>query len=175
MRSARRSPITWAAALLLAGPASAADTTTFNVLLTINKACTITAAAATNVNFGNADASSTTPLNAQGTLTAQCSVTTPYTIALNAGLNAGTAADVTTRRMRNTDTGVTANNFVGYQLYQDAGHSVVWGSTTGTNTQAGTGTGANQVYQVYGQVANPSVNNAAPGAYQDTITATITY
>ena len=49
----------------------------------------------------------------------------PYTIALNAGLNAGTAADVTTRRMRNTDTGVTANNFVGYQLYQDTGHRVV--------------------------------------------------
>jgi spore coat protein U-like protein len=51
----------------------------------------------------------------------------------------------------------------------------VWGASTGTNTVAGTGTGANQVYQVYGQVANPSLSNAAPGSYQDTITATITY
>lgn len=55
MRSAVRSPLAWALALLVAGPATAADTVTFNVLLTINKACTITAASATNVNFGNAD------------------------------------------------------------------------------------------------------------------------
>lgn len=175
MRSTVRLPLALVLALLVAGPVAAADTVTFNVLLTINKACTITAAAATNVNFGNADSSSVTPLNAQGTVIAQCSVTTPYTIALNAGLNPGTAGDVTTRRMRNTDSGVTANNFVGYQLYQDSGHNTVWGASTGTNTVAGTGTGANQVYQVYGQVANPSVNNAAPGSYQDTITATITY
>ncbi|HAI46977.1 MAG TPA: adhesin, partial [Stenotrophomonas sp.] len=156
----------------LAAPAFAADTTTFNVKIIITKACTITAAAATDVDFGSALSTATTPSNAQGTITAQCSALTPYTVALNAGANAGTANDVTTRRMKNTDVSVTANNFVGYQLYQDAGHSVVWGSTTGTNTQAGTGTGANQVYQVYGQVANPSVNNTAPGAYQDTITAT---
>lgn len=69
---------------------------------------------------------------------------------------------------------------LGFPVQGDApvylsGHNTVWGATTGTNTVAGTGTGANQVYQVYGQVANPSVNNAAPGSYQDTITATITY
>jgi spore coat protein U-like protein len=77
--------------------------------------------------------------------------------------------------MRNTDALVTSNNFVGYQLYRDAARTNVWGATSGTNTQAGVGNGANQPYIVYGQVANPSVNNASPGNYLDTITATITY
>ncbi|MCS4234113.1 Csu type fimbrial protein [Stenotrophomonas rhizophila] len=159
----------------LAAPAFAADTTTFNVKIIITKACTITAAAATDVDFGSALSTATTPSNAQGTITAQCSALTPYTVALNAGANAGTANDVTTRRMKNTDVSVTANNFVGYQLYRDAAHTNVWGTTTGTNTAAGIGTGLAQTLNVYGQIANPSVNNAAAGNYQDTITATITY
>ena len=100
----------------LASPAMAADTTTFNVRIIITKACTITAAAATDVDFGTALSTATTPSNAQGSVTAQCSALTPYTIALNAGSNAATANDVTTRRMRNTDAAVTTNNFVGYQL-----------------------------------------------------------
>ena len=159
----------------LAAPALAADTTTFNVKIIITKACTITAAAATDVDFGSALSNATAPSNAQGTITAQCSALTPYTVALNAGANAGTANDVTTRRMKNTDASVTANNFVGYQLYRDAAHTNVWGATTGTNTAAGIGTGLGQAVNVYGQVANPSVNHAAAGNYQDTITATITY
>jgi len=158
-----------------ASPALAADTTTFNVKIIITKACTITAAAATDVDFGSALSTATTPSNAQGSVTAQCSALTPYTIALNAGSNAGTANDVTTRRMRNTDASITTNNFVGYQLYSNAGHTTVWGATTGTNTVAGTGTGLAQAYPIYGQVANPSVSNAATGNYQDTVTATISY
>jgi spore coat protein U-like protein len=159
----------------LASPAMAADTTTFNVRIIITKACTITAAAATDVDFGTALSTATTPSNAQGSVTAQCSALTPYTIALNAGSNAATANDVTTRRMRNTDAAVTTNNFVGYQLYQDAGRTNVWGATTATNTVAAVGNGAPQPYNVYGRVLNPSVNNAAAGSYLDTVTATITY
>ncbi|PSD28607.1 adhesin, partial [Stenotrophomonas maltophilia] len=55
MRSPVRSPLAWAVAgFLLSSPALAADTTTFNVTLVVTKACTITAAAATNVDFGTA-------------------------------------------------------------------------------------------------------------------------
>jgi len=116
-----------------------------------------------------------TPTLGQGTVTAQCSALTPYTISLNAGANAGTANDVTTRRMKNTNAAVTANNYVGYQLYQDAAHTLVWGATTGTNTQAGIGTGLAVPYIVYGQILNLSTANAATGNYLDTVTATITY
>ncbi len=178
MRSPVRSLRAWALlALLLAGPAlaQAADTTTFNVTLVVTKACTITAAAATNVDFGTAASTTATPTLGQGTVTAQCSALTPYTISLNAGANAGTANDVTTRRMKNTNAAVTANNYVGYQLYQDAAHTLVWGATSGTNTQAGIGTGLAVPYIVYGQILNLSTNNPATGNYLDTVTATITY
>lgn len=62
MRSPVRSPLAWAVAgFLLSSPAMAADTTTFNVTLVVTKACTITAAAATNVDFGTAASTTTTP------------------------------------------------------------------------------------------------------------------
>ncbi|NMI16141.1 SCPU domain-containing protein [Xanthomonas hortorum pv. vitians] len=157
------------------GVATAADTTTFNVKIAVTKACTITAASATDVDFGSVLSTSTANADANGSVTAQCTALTPYNIALSAGSNAGTANDVTTRRMKNTDALVTTNNFIAYQLYQDLGRSTVWGSTSGTNTLSRTATGINQVYPVYGRVTNPSANNPATGAYQDTITATIVY
>ncbi|APR11660.1 spore coat U domain-containing protein [Xanthomonas citri pv. citri] len=157
------------------GLASAADTTTFNVKIAVTKACTITAASATDVDFGSVLSTSTANADANGSVTAQCTALTPYNIALSAGSNAGTANDVTTRRMKNTDALVTTNNYIAYQLYQDLGRSTVWGSTTGTNTLSRTATGLNQVYPVYGRVTNPSANNPATGSYQDTITATIVY
>jgi spore coat protein U-like protein len=157
------------------GQAAAADTTQFNVKITVLKACTITAAAATDVDFGSVAGNSTANADAQGSVTAQCTPLTPYNIALNAGANASTANDVNTRRMKHIDGTVTTNNHVAYQLYQNAARSTVWGSTVGTNTLAATGNGLNQAYPVYGRVANPSANNAAAGAYLDTITATIVY
>jgi spore coat protein U-like protein len=164
-----------AALLALGGQAAAADTTQFNVRITILKACTITAAAATDVDFGSVAGNSTANVDAQGSVTALCTPLTPYNIALNAGLNASTANDVNTRRMKHTDAAVTTNNYVAYQLYQNSARSTVWGSTVGTDTLAATGNGANQAYPVYGRVANPSANNATAGAYLDTVTATIVY
>jgi len=169
-------PNLFAVALLAAcGIASAADTTTFNVKLLVTKACTITAAAATDVDFGTQTSTTTGNVDNTGSLTVQCTPLTPYTIALNAGSNAGTTGDVTTRRMKNTNASVTTNNYVGYQLYTDVTRGSVWGTTTGTNTQAGIGLGINQSYTVYGRITNLAGNNPATGNYQDTVTATITY
>lgn len=167
---------TLAMALLAAcGLAHAADTTTFNVKLVVTKACTITAAAATDVDFGTQASTVTANVDNAGTLTVRCTPLTPYAIALDAGSNPATAGDVTTRRMKNTDATVTTNNYVSYQLYADLTRTTVWGATNGTNTLAGTGLGINQVYPVYGRVTNLAANNPATGSYQDTVTATITY
>lgn len=157
----------------VAASASAADTTTFNVNLTVTSSCTITAAAATDVDFGSAASTTATPLLAQGSVTANCSLLLPYSIALDAGSNPGTAGDISTRRMKNT----LSNNYVGYQLYRDAALLLPWGYTTGggANVQTGAGLGVDQTYLVYGQVANLSSNNAPVGDYLDVVTATITY
>ena len=60
---------------------------------------------------------------------------------------------------------------VGFQLYQDAGHTTLWGNTQGTNTASGTGTGSAQSIVVYGQV--PAQTTPKPDTYQTTITATV--
>lgn len=167
--------IAFAALALGSANTQAADSTTFNVTLTVTKACTITAASAVDVDFGTTLSTATADIDAQGSVTAQCTAQTPYNIALSAGTNASTANDVTTRRMKNTDGAVTTNNFVSYQLYQDSSRSSVWGATNGVNTLSRTATGNNESFPVYGRVTNPAANNAAAGTYQDTITATIVY
>ena len=68
-----------------------------------------------------------------------------------------------------------AGTLIPKATYQDAAHTLVWGATSGTNTQAGIGTGLAVPYIVYGQILNLSTNNPATGNYLDTVTATITY
>jgi spore coat protein U-like protein len=60
-----------------------------------------------------------------------------------------------------------------YSLFSNAGRTTNWGNTVGTDTLAGTGSGAAQLLTVYGQI--PAAQFPRPGSYADTITATITY
>jgi spore coat protein U-like protein len=59
-----------------------------------------------------------------------------------------------------------------YGLFTDSGFSKNW-NATGAGTQAGTGNGAPQQLTVYGQI--PAGQFVSPGAYADTITASVTY
>jgi len=139
-------------------------TATFTVSLTLQANCTITA---NPLSFGTTGVLSAA-VNQQTTLAVTCTNTTPY----NIGLNAGTVASstVTSRLMAGTATGNTSTT-VGFQLYQDSGHSTVWGNTQGTNTVGGTGTGAAQAISIYGQV--PAQSTPQPDTYQTTVTATV--
>jgi spore coat protein U-like protein len=142
-------------------PAGAATTTaTFAVTATIQATCLITATA---LAFGTYTG---TQADATSTLSVTCTNTTPYNVGLSAG--AGTGATVTARKM----TGPGAA-LLGYALFSDAGRVQNWGTTIGTDTLAGTGNGNAQTLTVYGRVAAGQL--IAPGAYTDTVTATITY
>jgi spore coat protein U-like protein len=144
---------------LSGGPAAAATTTaTFSVTATVLASCTV---AATPLPFGSYTGA---VLNVTSTVTATCTTTTPYTVGLNAGTSGGT---VTTRQM----TGALAT-LLPYSLSVDSAHTVNWGNTAGSFV-AGVGTGAAQPLTVYGQIAASVF--ATPGAYTDTITATLTY
>lgn len=134
-------------------------TTTFTVSAQVVATCTI---AATNLSFGNYTGVVNT---ATSTITAQCTNTTPYNIGLNAGNASG--ATVTTRAMQNGTT------LLGYSLYSDSGRTINWGNTVGTDTVSKTADGAADALTVYGQI--PAGEYVAPGAYSDTITATITW
>lgn len=155
---------------VVAGSAIAAApnpaTTTFQVSITIAKSCTVVTGG--NVSLGTVDESSP---NATGTtsITVACSKTTPYTVALSpsntslvgTGSMAGTGG--------NADT-------VNYSLYQDAANAVIWGDTPGTNTFAGTGTGATQVIGTGVHVKVLATEfSKTPDTYMDTVTVKVRY
>lgn len=138
----------------------ATGTATFQVTATVSASCLISA---TNLSFG---AYTGSVMTAASTLSVDCTTNTPYNIGLNAGTSAG--ATVTTRAMTGPGGATLA-----YALYRDGGYTQNWGNTVGTDTVAGTGTGATQTLTVYGQM--PAGQLVAPGGYTDTITATISY
>lgn len=132
----------------------------FSVKATVSKACNI---AATSLTFG---AYAKTLINATSTISVTCTITTTY----NVGLNAGTAAGATVTNRSMTGPNATLLN---YKLFRDSSRTLNWGNTAGTDTVAGTGSGALQSLTIYGQI--PAGQNVRAGNYTDTITATITY
>ncbi|WP_277968048.1 Csu type fimbrial protein [Sphingomonas echinoides] len=108
---------------------------------------------------------SSNQLDAATTIGVNCTNTTTYSVSLDTG--SGTGATVAQRKMSNGAQTLT------YTVYSDAARSTLWGSTINTNTVAGTGTGSSQSLNVYGRI--PAGQLPTPGAYSDTLTATITY
>jgi spore coat protein U-like protein len=150
--------------LTSAGADAATVTSNFTVQVTIAASCTIVSTA--TLNFGGSVGVLTANVDVSTTLQVQCTNTTPYNVGLDKGAN-GTS--VTTRLMK----GGPSNETIGYSLYRDSARTLNWGVTIGTDTQAGTGTGAAQTYTVYGRIGVQ--NTPTPGAYTDTITVTVTY
>ncbi|MCA0401383.1 MAG: spore coat U domain-containing protein [Proteobacteria bacterium] len=151
------------AGLAIAGNAHAATATgNLNVSITITASCSVVSA--TNLDFGSTSTIGAN-IDQTSTLTVNCTNSTPYTVALSAGGGAG--ATVASRKL------TSGGNTLNYSLYRDAARTQLWGVTTGTDTAAGTGTGANQTMTIYGRV--PSQASPVPGAYTDTVTVTITY
>ena len=150
----------FAVSMAPASARAATATTTFAVTATVVATCLISA---TPLGFGNYTG---VVDPASSTVTVTCTNTTPYNVGLSAGL--ATGATVTTRSM----TGPAAA-LLGYGLFTNAGHTTNWGLTIGTDTVTGTGNGAAQPITVFGQI--PAAEFVAPGAYADTITATVTF
>ncbi|MGF9693816.1 spore coat U domain-containing protein [Rhizobium sp. 0TCS1.26] len=139
---------------------SQTSTANFNVQITIQAECQINSA--TNLNFGTSGVIDTN-IDAASAIAVQCTQGVPYAISLNGGTTPG--GTVAARLMAGPG-GAT----IGYSLFTNAERTAVWDET---NTVPGTGTGAEQVYPVYGRVV-PQATPAA-GVYQDTVTATLTY
>ncbi len=134
--------------------------TSFTVTTTILPSCTITSA---SLSFGTYIG---IVRDASAIITVRCSNGTPYNVGLNAGTASG--ATVATRKMIGPGAALLS-----YNLFRDAGRTINWGNTIGTDTGPGTGSGANQSVYVYGRL--PAQQRVTPGAYADTVIATITY
>jgi spore coat protein U-like protein len=131
-----------------------------SIVVTVQAACTITATALAFGNYVN------TQNDAVGTLTVTCTNTTPYNIGLSAGLAQG--ATIKARAMTGPGGGMLK-----YALSRDSVRSLNWGATVGSDTLVGQGTGRAIPVYVYGRVS--AGQTVRPGAYADTVIATITY
>jgi len=153
--------------------AAQAGTATANltVQITITAACSINAA---TLNFGSSVAGTTlvaSAITGSTTVSVTCTSGSPYSI----GMNSGSNASGNQRRMAN------GGNYLNYGLYVDNAYANPWSTassnstcTTTSDCYLGTGNGAAQSINIYGQV--PSVGTAPPtGTYSDTVTMTITY
>lgn len=161
-----KAAVVCSAALACSAAWSATASATFQVTATVTSSCTVSG---TNMNFGNNidPIAASVPLDSTSTLTVACTNTTPYSVALNAGTNAGGGTNFASRSI------INGSSTLGYQLYTDAARTTVWGNGTGSSTVGGTGSGANQQLTIYGRL--PSLSGAVPGNYTDTVTVTITY
>ncbi|HVY21839.1 MAG TPA: spore coat protein U domain-containing protein [Steroidobacteraceae bacterium] len=157
-----------ASVLGVSGVASAATTSTsFSVTATVLKTCSATSA---NLAFG-----SYTPgagaLTGSTAVNVKCTNGTTFTVALNAGTTTG--GTIAQRLMAN------GSNTLQYNLYTTSSYTTIFGDGTGgSSPQNGTGTGLGSAVavNVYGQLPDNATNqNAVPGIYSDTITATVTY
>ena len=159
-----------ACAALLAIPTvagAATASTTFIVQASVVASCRVSGP---TLDFGAYDPSLGTPLDGSTTLSVYCTKTTPFTVALNTGINAGS---YTTGRVMKS----AALDSLTYNLYTTAARTSVWGDGTASSiTTSGTGTGAATAVAltVYGRI--PSQPTAIPAtSYTDLITVTVTY
>ncbi|MFZ6872203.1 spore coat U domain-containing protein [Undibacterium sp. Di27W] len=136
------------------------STGTLAVSSTVLSACAVTGA---SLAFGTYASSQ---IDNSASISITCTNGTAYNIGLDAG--GGSGATTAVRKMTGSIAGT-----LNYSLYKDAGRSVVWGNSIGTDTATGTGTGAAQSVSVYGRV--PSGQLAGVGVYSDTVTITLTY
>lgn len=165
MRRQIIAPVVAGVLLGLAGTALADQkSTTFQVSASVKKNCLISAG---NLVFG--DWTVETDTSTTSTITVRCTNSTAYVVNLDAGLNA--SGDIALRQM----TGPGSVN-VRYNLYTDA--DLIWGNgTTGDNDGGiGAGMGSPQSLTVTGKLLVADNQGAIePGAFADTVTATIVY
>lgn len=169
---------------LIAGLASASvaiaapnpATATFEVRLTVLKACSVVAGSASDIDFLTQDANATANLQSNKDITVTCSKGTAYTIGLTPSNSDTTGAGTMAAQNVLPVTGNT--DAVPYQLRSTAGLTgTVWGNTNTSgsvvgNGVAGTGDGLAKTHTVYATV--PSTN-FTPDAYKDTVTVSVRY
>jgi spore coat protein U-like protein len=161
------------ACLLAGGPVVAqagTSTATLSVSIVITASCTINPA---TLVFATTSGTSlvAAAVNGSSTVSVTCTGGSPYSIAMDNGSNASGSQ----RRM------ISGSNFLSYNLYLDAAHTLPWSTATDSSACTttgdcflGTGNGSAQSINIYGVV--PTTAAAPPsGTYTDTVTMTITF
>jgi len=148
-------------------PASAS----FQIKLTIAKACSVTTSGP--LDLGTVDSNQSTDATANASnISVTCSKKLPYSV----GLTPSSSSTDGTGTMKGTIAGNT--DTIAYALYQNAGNTTAWGNTASNSLTAANGlaagTGSAQTYKVYGKVLSANLN-VMPDSYSDSIAVNVTY
>src|SRR5664280_1834770 len=147
-------------------------TSNFPVSAQVESECSIDASA--GLAFGNylPLTQKTSDLNGTGSISYTCSSnTTGAKIRLGQGLHVAEGSTDAAPLRQMADAGL--DDKLAYFLYQNSGHTTVWGNTTGTAETVSTFDGNAHTVTVYGQVTHGQ--NVPEGAYTDTAVAAIDY
>ena len=121
----------------------------------------------TPVAFGTYDVFSSTATDAVGSFTYQCSLLQALDV-ITINLSTGSSGSYTARTLQN------GANTLGYNLYMDAGRTVVWGDkSNGTSNYTAILAILPVNLSVYGRI--PARQNAKAGSYNDTIVVTLLF
>lgn len=120
----------------------------------------------TPVSFGVYVPTAGAPDHSTGNVTVKCS---GFTGAFMIALSAGGGGSFANRRLSNGSAALS------YQLYNNAGRTVVWGDgSAGTGVvSGGCYIVCNTTFTIYGLI--PALQVVSPGTYFDTIVATVTF
>ncbi len=142
---------------------SASTTNVNNITASVSAKCTI---GAFSIAFGSYDPFAAAPLDQNGTVSITCTKATSGTVSFDLGVNASGAA----RRMQ--DTGATGN-YLGYEVYTDAGHTTVWNAVNTVVLGPAVSKNTALTATAFGRVA--AGQDAAVLNYQDTLVATVNF
>ena len=156
------------AALFFAAATSvsaASATANLGVSATVTNNCTISTSALAFGSYDPVGTNASTNLDGTGSVAVACTKGTTATV----GLGLGSNASGSTRRL--TD---GSGNYLTYELYQDSGHTTVWGNAGGgLLSPAAAPSKAARNFTVYGQVV--SNQDVTAGSYSDTVVATVNF
>jgi spore coat protein U-like protein len=144
---------------------AASQTTNLSVTASVAANCTISTA---TLAFGAYDpvithAATGTDLAGTGTVTISCTRGAVTNVELGLGAN----ASGTQRRLTN------GTDFLNYDIFQDSGHTVVWGTGT-ARKDTGTATSKAPVnHTTFGLI--PKGQDPGTGSYTDTVIATVNF
>ncbi len=121
--------------------------------------CTMTV---TNINFGAYDVLSTSNLTATGTITVNCARNENITLSIGPS----TSGSINPRQMKH----VSFNDYLNYNLYQDATYTTIWGDGSQGTTPVIRRVRV-RTFTVYGAIFFGQ--DVSAGQYFDTLTVTV--
>ena len=138
--------------------------------IAMGQTCT---AAASGPTFGIYNPYAASPSGITGTVSVTCSALFGLSLNYSIRLDGGASGAVASRAMAG------GASRLGYQLYTNAAHSVIWGDGTGGSVTVSDGYSlaalgsVTKNYTIYGLI--PAGQTVAVGGYLDTVTILITY